>query len=150
MERLRKCPLRAAVEAEVLPINRYIRQSSSEQYIMHELSIATNLVEVASEAAAKAGAERVSAVYLRLGTLSGVVRDALEFAFEVATDSTMLEGADLDIEEVPVVVFCPQCRAEKSLPERHPMFRAACPDCSTPTPEIRQGRELEIKALEVH
>lgn len=116
---------------------------------MHELSIATSLVEIASRKATDAGAARVSKVYLKLGRLSGVVREALEFSFDVATEHTMLEGAALEIEDVPVVVFCPQCRAEKRLSDLHPMFQACCPDCSTPTPEIRQGKELEITALEI-
>jgi hydrogenase nickel incorporation protein HypA/HybF len=116
---------------------------------MHELSIAVSLVEAAGERAAEAGAERVSAVHLKLGTLSGVVRDALEFSFDIATDGTMLEGATLDIEEVPAVAFCPACEAEKQLSDVHPSFHAACPTCGTPTPELRQGRELEITAIRI-
>lgn len=115
---------------------------------MHELSIATSLVEIASRKATEVGAETVGRVYLKLGGLSGVVRDALEFAFDVATEGTMLDGATLDIEDVPAVVFCPQCQAERSLPDGA-AFRACCPACGTPTPEIRQGRELEIRAIEV-
>lgn len=117
---------------------------------MHELSIAVSLVDAASEQAADAGAERVSAVYLRLGALSGVVREALEFSFEVAAADTMLEGAALEIEEVPAVALCPQCQEEKQLSAGHPMFRARCPDCGAPTPKLRQGKELEITALEIH
>lgn len=117
---------------------------------MHELSIAVSLVDAASEKAADAGAERVSTVHLKLGVLSGVVREALEFAFETAIENTMLEEAALEIEEVPAVAFCPQCQTEKQLSEGHPAFRAACPACGTPTPELRQGKELEITALEIH
>lgn len=116
---------------------------------MHELSIAVHLIELASEEATEAGSETVTKVYLRMGVLSGVVREALEFAFDVATEHTMLEGAVLEIEEVPALVFCPQCQAEKQLAEHLPVFRACCPACGTPTPEIRQGRELEITALEI-
>lgn len=112
---------------------------------MHELSIATSLVEAAGEEAAQRGAARVLAVHLRVGALSGVVCDALAFSFEVAAAGTPLEGARLEIEEVPVVVFCPACRAEKPLPD----FIRCCPDCGAPTPEVRQGAELEITALEL-
>lgn len=52
---------------------------------MHELSIVQNVVEVAEQAVIEAKANRVEAVYLRVGVLSGVVRDALEFAYDVAT-----------------------------------------------------------------
>lgn len=117
---------------------------------MHELSIATSLVEIASRKATDAGADRVSKVYLKLGRLSGVVREALEFSFDVATENTMLEGAVLEIEDVPAVVFCPQCQVEKQLSARLSMYRALCPDCGTPTPEVRRGQELEITALEIH
>ena len=50
---------------------------------MHELSIAHSLVEIAEEAAAKAGVARVTVVHLRLGVLAGVVQDALLFGFEI-------------------------------------------------------------------
>ncbi len=113
---------------------------------MHELSIALHLVEAASARAVEAGSESVTKVYVRVGALSGVVREALAFSFDVATQHTMLEGATLEVEDVPLVVFCPQCDAEKHLPDR---FVLCCPDCDTPTPDIRQGRELEITAIEI-
>lgn len=116
---------------------------------MHELSIAVHLVALASEQAADAGSDKVNKVYVKLGVLSGVVREALEFSFEVAAADTMLEGAALEIEDVPAVVFCPQCRDEKQLSDALPVFRACCPACGTPTPEIRQGQELEITAIRV-
>lgn len=114
---------------------------------MHELSIAVSLVDAASREAAAAGAERVRTVYLQVGALSGVVRDALVFAFDVATEGTMLEGATLEIEDVPVVVFCPPCGEEKELPD---VYRFRCPSCGTPTPELLRGRELDLIALEIH
>lgn len=113
---------------------------------MHELSIAVNLVEIASEQAARHGAQAVERIFLKVGKLSGVVRDALAFSFDVAASGTLLEGAVLDIEEAPVVVYCPRCRAEKPLPD---LVAFACPVCHAPTPEVRGGRELEITALEI-
>lgn len=116
---------------------------------MHELSIATSLVEVAREEAARRDARAVRAVYLKLGALSGVVREALEFAFDVATEGTVLEGAALEIEEVGARVFCPACEEEKELMRPAAAFRAACPTCGAPAPEIRGGDELELTALEI-
>ena len=113
---------------------------------MHELSIACNLVEAAESAAREAGAQRVEAVYMRLGVFSGVDRDALLFGYDIATKDTLLEGSRLEIEEVPLVVYCPTCGAEVPLPGVQ-LFR--CPHCDTPTLDIRQGKEIEITALEV-
>jgi len=58
-----------------------------KRYSVHELSIALNLVEIVEEAARRAGAECVVAVHLRLGAMSGVVREALEFCFPLASDT---------------------------------------------------------------
>ncbi len=114
---------------------------------MHELSIAYHLVEIAENAARSAGAVQVSAVHLRLGVFSGVVRHALEFSFDIATADTLLQGCTLDIEEVPLVVFCPTCEQERELPGVQ-LF--CCPVCGTPTMDIRQGKELEIVSIEVN
>lgn len=113
---------------------------------MHELSIAMSLVEAACEKSAELGGVRVEALHLRLGVLSGVVRQALEFSFELAAAGTAIEGARLEIEEVAVTVACPQCQGERPL-ESVQHFH--CPDCGTPTPEVIHGRELELTALEV-
>lgn len=113
---------------------------------MHELSIAVSLVEMASQEATRAGSEQVRTVYVKVGALSGVVRDALLFAFDVAAAQTMLEDATLEIEDVPVVVYCPQCEAERELQD---VYGFTCPVCGTLAPEIRRGRELEITAIEI-
>jgi hydrogenase nickel incorporation protein HypA/HybF len=113
---------------------------------MHELSIAVSLVEIACQEAAQAGAEKVGRVYLKVGAFAGVVRDALTFAFDIATEGTMLEGATLVIEDSPMVVYCAACRAEKEPPD---LYRLCCPECGAPTPEVRRGRELELTALEL-
>lgn len=113
---------------------------------MHELSIAVSLIDAASQEAEAAGAARVEALRLRLGPLSGVVPDALRFSFEVAAAGTPLEGAVLKIEEVPVVVYCPACAAEKTLVS---FYGFACPDCGDLAQEVRQGRELELTGIEV-
>jgi hydrogenase nickel incorporation protein HypA/HybF len=113
---------------------------------VHELSIALSLVDAACEKAGALGDVRVDAVYVRLGALSGVVKDALSFCFEAASKGTAVEGARLEIEDVPVTVLCPQCAAERRIDG---IQRLCCPVCDTPTPTILDGRELEFSALEV-
>jgi hydrogenase nickel incorporation protein HypA/HybF len=112
---------------------------------VHELSIAVSLVEMACEKAKGLGDVRVEALHLRLGALSGVVRDALEFSFDVAAEGTEIAGARLLITEVPLTVLCPTCAAERELAG----FPLVCPTCDTPTPQIVAGRDLELTALEV-
>src|SRR5271157_4560950 len=112
---------------------------------MHELSIAMSIVDTALEEAQQRGVQ-VTAVHLRLGALSGVVKDALLFSYEMACQDTALQGSRLVVEDVPVVVFCPQCQQRRTLTS---VQSFSCPECGSPTRDILQGKELEVFALEV-
>ncbi len=112
---------------------------------MHELSIAMSIVDMAEEEARSRGVQ-VSAVHLKLGTLSGVVKEALLFSYGLACEGTALEGSHLVIDEVPTVVYCPVCDAERKLAS---IQRFCCSVCDNPTPDVVQGRELEVVALEI-
>jgi hydrogenase nickel incorporation protein HypA/HybF len=112
---------------------------------MHELSIAMSIVEMAQEEAERRGV-RVDAVHLKLGALSGVVREALQSSYEMACEDTPLQGSRLVVEEVPVVIFCPRCSGPRPLSSVQ-LF--CCPECGTPASEVVQGKELEVVALEV-
>lgn len=113
---------------------------------VHELSIAYDLIESADAAARQAGAAKVNAVHLRLGRLSGVVSDALQFGYDIAAKGTLLEGSRLVIEELPAVIYCESCGSEFELPG---IQNFCCPQCGTPSRQIRQGKELEIHSMEV-
>lgn len=112
---------------------------------MHELSIAMSIVELAQEEIEQRGG-RISAVHLKLGALSGVAKEALLSSYKIACEDTCLEGSRLIFEDVPVIVFCPRCQAQRSLSS---MQWFCCSECGTPTPEIVQGKELEVVALEM-
>lgn len=101
---------------------------------------------MAAEEAARRGGAQVYAIHLKLGQLSGVVKDALMFSYEVACQGTTLEGSELIIEEIPVVVFCQTCRVETSLAS---IQKFCCGTCGALTSEIVQGKELEVVALEI-
>jgi hydrogenase nickel incorporation protein HypA/HybF len=112
---------------------------------MHELSIAISIVELAEEEAERRGVQ-VNAVHLKLGALSGVVKDALLSCYEMACEGTALQGSRLLVEDVPVVIFCPRCRVQRPVSS---MQLFCCSECRTPCSEIVQGKELEVVALEI-
>jgi hydrogenase nickel incorporation protein HypA/HybF len=112
---------------------------------MHELSIAMSIVELAQEEAERRGVE-IDAVHLKLGALSGVVKQALLSCYEMACEGTPLQGSRLVVEDVPVVIFCPSCRARRPLSSVQ-LF--CCHECGTPASEVVQGKELEVVALEM-
>jgi len=92
-----------------------------------------------------AGAERVHEIRLRVGVLSGVVPDALQFAFEAVTAGTPAEGATLAIESVAPRFWCDGCQREFEAADLFP----DCPDCNTASNDLRAGRELELVSMEV-
>jgi hydrogenase nickel incorporation protein HypA/HybF len=113
---------------------------------MHELSIALSIIEGVEEQIARRPNAHVTAVHLKLGPLSGVVKDALLFSYDLACEGTCLAGSKLEIEEIPIVLYCPVCEQE------HPAISISnlcCAVCATPSADIRKGSELEVFALEL-
>jgi hydrogenase nickel incorporation protein HypA/HybF len=111
---------------------------------VHELSIAMSLVELAQEEARQRDVQ-VTGVHVKLGALSGVVCDALRASYEMACFETSLQGTQLLVEEVPVMIYCLTCGANRSLYG----VELICPECATPASHIVQGKELQLVALEV-
>ncbi|MGH7170887.1 MAG: hydrogenase maturation nickel metallochaperone HypA [Gemmataceae bacterium] len=112
---------------------------------MHELSIALSILDIAAEEADDR-AVRVTAVHLKLGRLSGVVKEALLSAYELAREGTSLAQTELMIEEIPLVIHCSACAADQTPAS---LYEFRCPVCGALSPDIVRGRELEISALEI-
>jgi hydrogenase nickel incorporation protein HypA/HybF len=112
---------------------------------MHELSIALSILDgVEEEMNGRAG--RVAAIHLRLGRLSGIVKEALSSAFDMAREGTALAQAELVIEEIPLVLHCSACAADAAPVS---LYELCCPTCGAPSNAIVRGQELEIRALEI-
>lgn len=113
---------------------------------MHELSIVTSVVESVSESVAAYPGARVVEVRLRVGVLASVVVDSLEFCWPIAAQGTPAEGSRLVVNVLPVVLHCAACAEDAQL-DGVQSFR--CPRCGAPSHDLRQGRELEIEAIEI-
>ena len=109
---------------------------------MHELSIAEAIVRIAD---AHAAGRRVMKVEVKVGHLRQVVPSALEFAFELVTAGTALDGAELVIEDVPARGRCRGCDSETVMEA----FPLQCGRCGGLDLEILAGEELLVDSLEV-
>lgn len=113
---------------------------------MHEMGIALQIVEIAvGSLPADLGEARVAAINLKIGKLAAVVPESLRFCFDVAIKDTLLAGAKLVIEEMPVVARCKDCQARWTIDQ--PVF--ICQTCESGSLEILSGRELDIESIEV-
>ncbi len=111
---------------------------------MHELSIAQSLVETIRETAAAHSGGRVRRVGIRVGELSGVQPDALQFSFDIIIRGTDLEGAALDIERMGLQQHCDACDKDYPVVE----FTLVCPDCGAATRTV-SGDELQMTYVEL-
>lgn len=109
---------------------------------VHEFSIAESVVGIAVHQAA---GRRVTKVGMKVGHLRQVVPSALVFGFKLVAQGTPVEGAELEVEEVPVVGRCRACGAESSPRE----FPLACGACGGFELEILAGEELSVEYLEL-
>jgi len=112
---------------------------------MHELSIALSVLDIVRSAAADAGISRVDTVRLRVGRATGVLPDALRFAFDCSKAGTPAEVAVLEIEEVPIGGRCDACESDFTSPEPYVL---ACPFCGGASFRVTTGDELAVLDLE--
>jgi hydrogenase nickel incorporation protein HypA/HybF len=108
---------------------------------VHELALVQNVVDTVC---ARVGDRRVVRVRLRVGALVAVMPDALNFCFDVATQSTSLEGASLEIEVLDAKARCDDCDTEFAMTDGLPLCV-----CGSTNVVIVTGQELLIQEVEV-
>jgi hydrogenase nickel incorporation protein HypA/HybF len=112
---------------------------------MHEVALMENALAIALDYASREQSRCIHQIALRVGDISGVEPDALRFAFDVVTQGTIAEQAQLTIETCPTLCFCNVCQIEFRPRE----LGYECPTCQTWSTSILQGKELELSSLEV-
>lgn len=108
---------------------------------MHELGITQNVVAIVAE---YANGTKVKRVLLEIGKLSAILPDAVQFCFDICTQGTVLEGAKLEILEIPGLAKCRQCGAE--IPLEKPFGSCRCGSAHL---DLIAGEELKIKEIEI-
>lgn len=112
---------------------------------MHEMSLCAGILDVIEEQAKIQKYRKVKTVFLEIGKLSGVECEAMRFCFPVVMRGTLAEDAVLEIDEIPGDAWCEHCR--KSVPVAE--IFDVCPDCGTYPLQVKNGRQMRIKELEV-
>jgi hydrogenase nickel incorporation protein HypA/HybF len=116
---------------------------------MHEVGIATSILEAAHAAAERRSGAKLTGVGVRIGVLSGVDIDALRFAFECITAETEDEKVVLTTEQCPRVNRCDSCAGEFTSLESSPFTDAPCPRCHNTSTSFVSGDQLDIAFIKV-
>lgn len=112
---------------------------------MHELSVAHEILRIVEAERARHGFEKVRAVRVRAGALSGIDPEALAFAFETVREGTCAAEARLDLDAEPRLLTCRACGAEAAADD----LPSACPKCGSPDLSLDGAMGLDVVSLEV-
>lgn len=112
---------------------------------MHELSLAREILNIAENTASGAGSQVITRIEIEVGSLAGIMLDALAFGLEASKNGTLAESAIIDINWIEAMGICPVC--EQTYPA--PALFAKCPDCPDGFLSINSGTEFKVIAIEV-
>jgi hydrogenase nickel incorporation protein HypA/HybF len=112
---------------------------------MHELGIAQNILDIVRQSVPEGQAPDVRFVRIRVGQLSGVIPDSLDFCFSTLVGETKMHQASLAIEQVPTTSRCKECGHQFQVED----MAFVCPACKSTDLELIGGRELQVVEIEL-
>lgn len=112
---------------------------------MHELPVTQSLLEIALRHAESAGAQRITALNIKIGQLASIVDDSVQFYWEIIAKETKAEGAKLVFNRVPAKLQCLNCGQQFPLDESD----YTCPVCKSEIIKVISGREFSLESIDV-
>jgi hydrogenase nickel incorporation protein HypA/HybF len=112
---------------------------------MHELAVTENLLNIAMRHATQANAVRVTALHLVIGQLSSIVDDSVQFYWDMISEGTICEGAQLHFQRKPAMLKCLDCDHTYTLTGE----LTDCPNCHSARIKVVAGEEFYLDSIEV-
>ena len=119
---------------------------------MHELSMASQIVESVLEEAKKQGARKVMEIHLVIGKMTFLGIEQVRFSYKILTEDTIMKDSKLTIEEKDGAIECPSCGYKGKItimddPAYHiPFPTLRCPKCGKAA-KIVEGKECTIRSI---
>ena len=121
---------------------------------MHEVSVVSDIVSAILKELEKYNVERVEEVVLVVGDMTSLGEEQLEFAYEIVTKETKLEGSKLVIEHEKIRVKCKDCGYEgevrmlESDYGEHTIPILSCPKCNGKV-KVTAGQTCKVRNLKI-
>lgn len=112
---------------------------------MHEMAIAQSVLDIAIGEMRRHSSAGIQRIKVSIGEFSGVVKEALEFAFDVLQPGSPAAGAMVEIEVVPMKAKCPLCGP---VPCRLNDLNLLCPHCGEPL-QLTAGRDMKVDYVDL-
>lgn len=113
---------------------------------MHELAITRQIAEIAQRHGEENQASKITDLHLLIGDLSSVVDDSVQFYWDMVTEGTLCEGAELHFKRVPARLRCRECGEEYTLQNGE---LQVCPACESSEVEVIEGKEFQLESIEI-
>ena len=112
---------------------------------MHELPVTESILEIALRHADKAGASRITHLYLVIGQLASIVDDSVQFYWDIISRGTIAEGASLHFKRLPATFACLDCKHEFTPGDED----FACPSCKSERVKVISGDQFYMEAIDI-
>lgn len=112
---------------------------------MHEMSVAQNILEIVREHIDHENELKVRTIVLKVGELSGIVNESLQFCFSTLLNNTPFSNVKLEIKNIPITAVCNKCQFVSHL--EYGIF--FCDKCNSSDIELLTGRELQVEQIEL-
>ena len=115
---------------------------------MHEMALCRNVVDIVLEEAEKAGAQKVTGVYLTIGYSRDIVEDIFEKLFTWMCRESLASEASIHITRVPFTVKCDECGLVYHI-NVHEQKTWPCPKCKAKKYRLNSGMEFYVNDIEI-
>jgi len=82
---------------------------------MHELAITQSILEIAVRHAEAAHARQITELHIVIGALSSMIDDSVQFYWDIVSQNTVAEGANLNFHRIPAEMLCSNCSQKPPL-----------------------------------
>lgn len=112
---------------------------------MHELPITQSIVRLCVEEMEKHNVKKVNSIKIKVGELSGLVPECIQYYFDIISKDTKANGAKIVIEKLPIKIECLKCGY---ITESH-KGEIKCLKCGSTDIKIIGGFEYILDSMEV-
>lgn len=113
---------------------------------MHELPVTQSLLDITLRHAEQAGATRVTKINVKMGQLSRIVNESVQFYWGIIARDTCAEDAELSFEIIPAAFKCLDCGVASFLATAD---EYSCTSCGSPNVVLDGGDQLYLDSIEI-
>ncbi len=111
---------------------------------MHEVSLINNVIRSLETEFTQEELAKLVKIDMQIGVFANVEPILMQNAFEAVKQSSQkFKNVVLDIESIPIRIFCDNCKIESIITD----YNFRCSKCLTPNNNLISGTELVIKTV---